>query len=118
MQTAAEREAAQKIAREQAEAQQASLKAKQARMKSLEAERLRTAPPLSDLEKEDLEKKGVLRNRANQLKNENKDEVKKMNQLVSEFYSRSTTPSVLLSERSSSRKKTELGSRGSKRSKG
>ena len=82
IQTAAEREATQKIANEQAELQHATAKTKQKKMKELEEERLRLAPPLSDLEKEDLEKASALRKRAAELHNENRDEVKHMNQLV------------------------------------
>ena len=82
IQTAAERQAASKLAGEQADLQQATNKAKAKRMQDLEADRQRVAPKLSDLEREDLEKRGTLVRRAEEIKNENKDEVKQMNQII------------------------------------
>lgn len=80
--TQAEKDAQQKILNEQLEKQQAKGQAKRKRMMELEAEKKKLAPALSDLEKEDLQKKSALRKRAEELTNENRDEVKKMNQLV------------------------------------
>ena len=86
--TKSEREAQRKIMAEQLETQQAEVMAKRKRMQTMDELRLKTAPPLSDLEKEDLEKATSLKNRAEEIYNENRDEVKKMNQIVGLHLSR------------------------------
>ena len=80
--TKEERIAQQKLYAEQEEKQQAKGQAKRKKMLELEQEMRLAAPPLTDMEREDLEKKGALRKNAEEIHNENRDEVKKMNQLI------------------------------------
>ena len=79
--SAAELEAQRKIAKEQIDQQQAIAKAKAKRMMELADERKASQPP-TDLEIEDEAKLSALRKKAEEIHNENRDEVKKMNQLV------------------------------------
>lgn len=80
--TKAELIAHQKIEAEQLEQQNAKALAKKKRMIELEQEKKKTDPILSDIEREDLEKQGASRKKAEEFENENRDEVKKMNQMV------------------------------------
>jgi len=66
---------------EQKEKQQAAAKAKKDRMMQLEAEKKKYVP-LTEGEQEDLMKANTLKNRAEEMMNENLDEVKHMNQMI------------------------------------
>lgn len=90
--TAAEKIAQQKILAEQMQQQQAKATAKKKYMQDLasEAQSL-LGPELSDLQQEDLQKQSALRKNAEQVANENRDEVKYMNQLVETDLPRSHT---------------------------
>lgn len=81
--TAAEKIAQQKILAEQMQQQQAKATAKKKYMQDLASEaQSQLGPELSDLQQEDLQKQSALRKNAEQVANENRDEVKYMNQLV------------------------------------
>jgi len=82
--TKEEKIAQQKILAEQEEKQQSRAQAKKQKMIELEQEKKRVAPVLSDIEREDIDKRDAAKKRAEEIMNENRDEVKHMNQLVSE----------------------------------
>ena len=82
--TKEEKIAQQKILAEQEEKQQSRAQAKKQKMIELEQEKKRVAPVLSDIEREDIDKRDAAKKRAEEIMNENRDEVKHMNQLVNE----------------------------------
>jgi len=70
-----------KVHEEQIEKQHATSKAKKAKMMQIEAERKKNVP-LSEVEKENIERDQALRERAQNLLDEERDEVKHMNKMI------------------------------------